>query len=112
MANPYGAALDNFLRSDDFKAGVISSTKAGWGGGHYSVELFDDGTYRTLWSNQIGNLYRSPGAILALPAFDAENVQEIEGWTEEEVFDQAFLLEQDDMEKSLRDALDNREEAV
>lgn len=59
-------AFADFM-ANGFEDGVISSTKASWGGSGYSVELFDDGTYRILWDNQIGNLYVSPGLILSIP---------------------------------------------
>jgi hypothetical protein len=68
--------LRKFLKSDDFKAGVISSTKAGWGGSSYKVELFPDGTWRVLWANEIGNLYETPGVILALPQMDTDDMHE------------------------------------
>lgn len=32
-----------------------------------SIELFHDGTYRVLWSGNIGNLYRSDGIIVSIP---------------------------------------------
>lgn len=109
-------ALDSFLKSDDFKSGVISSTKAGFGGSSYKVELFEDGTYRVLWANQIGNRYETPGAILDLPQLDAEDLEEIEGWTEEEVQDNAFSIRADEIEQELRRELDfileQREEAA
>lgn len=63
-------ALEAFIASPDFKSGVISSTRASWGGSHYSVELFPDGHSRVLWSNEIGNLYQSDGIILTLPTLD------------------------------------------
>lgn len=59
--------LNAFLVSDDFASGVLASTKAGFGGSGYSVELFEDGTWRVLWANQIGNLYESAGEILSIP---------------------------------------------
>lgn len=99
------AALETFIASPGLKEGVFSSTKAGFGGSHYSVELFPDGTHRVLWANQIGNLYQSDGVILALPQLDNENLQEIEGWTEEEVWNEAFNLEANEIEQSLRNAL-------
>lgn len=98
-------ALESFIASPDFKDGVISSTKAGFGGSGYSVELFEDGSHRVLWNNQIGNLYQTPGVILSLPQIDPENLEEIEGWTEEEVQDNAFDLEVNEFEQELRDAL-------
>lgn len=65
-------AFEAFM-SESFQSAVDSSTKASWGGSGYSVELFDDGTYRVLWDNQIGNLYSSPGLILSIPALDGED---------------------------------------
>lgn len=65
--------LEKFLASSDFEAGVIASTKANRVGEWYSVELFPDGTWRTLWSVQIGNRYQTPGCILALPALDEDS---------------------------------------
>jgi hypothetical protein len=59
-------AFKSFMEKD-FQSAVDSSTKASWGGSGYSVELFDDGTYRVLWDGQIGNLYDSPGLILPAP---------------------------------------------
>lgn len=109
-------ALESFIASPDFKAGVISSTKAGFGGSECKVELFEDGTYRVLWANQIGNRYETPGEILALPQIPDEDLEEIEGWTEEEVQDQAFNLHADEYEQDLRRELDfileQREEAA
>lgn len=46
---------------------IISATKAGFGGSGYSIELFPDGHYRTLWNNNIGNLYDTPGVIIGIP---------------------------------------------
>lgn len=60
-------AFESFMASG-FKSAVDSSTKASWGGSSYSVELFDEGYYRVLWDNHIGNLYDSPGLILSVPA--------------------------------------------
>lgn len=60
-------AFESFMK-EQFESAVDSSTKASWGGSGYSVELFDDGTYRILWDNQIGNLYDSPGLILSVPS--------------------------------------------
>jgi len=64
-------AFESFM-SKSFESAVDSSTKASWGGSGYSVELFDDGTYRVLWDNQIGNLYNSPGLILSVLYLDNE----------------------------------------
>lgn len=58
-------AFESFM-NNDFESACDSATKASWGGSGYSVELFDDGHYRVLWDNQIGNLYDSPGMILGI----------------------------------------------
>lgn len=71
-------AFENFM-SNDFESAVISSTKAGWGGSGYSVELFDNGTYRVLWDNEIGNLYNSPGLILSIPQLSNDDYDEKNG---------------------------------
>jgi hypothetical protein len=64
-------AFDSFM-AEGFQDAVDSSTKASWKGSGYSVELFDDGTYRVLYDNQIGNLYDSPGLILSIPPLGDE----------------------------------------
>lgn len=46
---------------------IYSSTIASFGGGSYSVELFEGGDYRVLPSDSIGNLYESEGLIIELP---------------------------------------------
>lgn len=66
---------DAFRQDDDgknLKEGILKSTRAGWGGSGYSVELFPDGTYQVLWDNQIGNLYDSPGWIFSLPKLNSD----------------------------------------
>ena len=64
-------AFESFMGNrNDLEKAIISSTKASWGGSGYSVELFPSGEYRVLWDNSIGNLYYSPGIILAIPALD------------------------------------------
>ena len=68
-------SFDSFM-NNDFKAAVDKSTKASWGGSGYSVELLDNGTYRVLWNNQIGNLYDSPGLILSVPSLGDEEWDE------------------------------------
>lgn len=67
-------AFENFIADEEaVKKAIDSSTKASWDGiSYYVVELFDDGTRRVLWSNQIGNLYDSPGMILPIPALSSE----------------------------------------
>lgn len=60
-------AYEDFATSDEFEGSIIDSTKAGWGGSSYSVELFPDGHYQICWTQQIGNRYASPGIILVIP---------------------------------------------
>ncbi|MFM6152246.1 MAG: hypothetical protein ACKPE3_04460 [Sphaerospermopsis kisseleviana] len=58
-------AYENFKA--EAESAIDQSTEASWGGSGYSVELFDDGTYRVLWDSNIGNLYNSPGVIINIP---------------------------------------------
>jgi len=67
--------LEEFIKSDEFAESVIGSTKAGFGGSSYKVELFPDGTWRVLWSNQIGNIYDSPGIIQAISSLSDDDYQ-------------------------------------
>jgi len=62
-------AFENFMR-DSFRKGAISSTRASCGGTKYCVELFDDGTYRVLWSGHIGNLHESRGVIFGITSLN------------------------------------------
>lgn len=68
--------LAAFIDSAEFEQAVKDSTVAGFGGSGYSVELFEDGTWRVLWDNQIGNLYISDGVILGIPQFDQETIND------------------------------------
>lgn len=99
------ATLEKFLKSDDFKSGVISSTKASWGGSGYSVELLPNDTYQVLWNNQIGNQYETPGVILHLPALDTDDMSTYvnDGAGDEDDFlSEAFYLEEDEIKVELR----------
>ncbi len=71
------SAFDRFM-SEGFESAVDSSTKASWSGGGYSVEIFDDGDYRVLPNNSIGNLYDSPGLLLGVPSLTDDE------WDEDE----------------------------
>lgn len=78
--------LEAFIKSDEFAEAVIKSTKAGFGGSSYKVELFPDGTSRVLWTNQIGNRYDTPGTIETIPALsdsDYQAFEEITGTVDE-----------------------------
>lgn len=99
--------LDAFLASDDFQAGVISATKAARAGNQYSVELFEDGSWRVDW--RFGNKYESPGEIIPLPALDIDP-SELEEWLlaggeEDEFLSLQFDCERAELEQQLRDAL-------
>ena len=102
--------LEQYLQSEDFKQGVISSTKSSWGGSSYKVEILPDGTWRNLWANQIGNKYESDGVIIALPALDCSDMAEFTdgGGTEDEYLSLGFDNERDEIEAELRDALKAR----
>src|SRR5882724_7223482 len=108
MATQLEQALEGFLHSGDFKEGVISSTKASWGGSAYSVELFPDGSHRVLWDNQIGNKYNSDGVILGIPTLsgDLDECLSDGEADEEECFSLVFDNEEDEIAQSLREALE------
>ena len=72
------AAFENFMHSE-FEDACIKSTRAGWAGGGYSVELFPDGIWRVLWDNQIGNLYDSRGIIVSVPSIGDDDWDEDNG---------------------------------
>jgi len=72
------SVVEKFVNSGEFVEAVVSSTKAGWGGSGYSVEVFADGTWRVLWDNQIGNAYMSSGMIVAIPQLTQEQVNEVD----------------------------------
>ncbi len=75
-------AFENFIQ-DSFHEAAISSTRASWSGSKYCVELFDEGTYRVLWSGHIGNVYESRGVILGIPSL---NDEEWDGTEENEAY--------------------------
>ncbi len=102
------ATLETFLKSDDFKKGVIASTRASWGGGGYSVELFLDGSWRVLDNNQIGNKYEAEGVILRLPPLNSNGLTEWldTGESEEDFFNQQFDNEYEELTQIIRESLD------
>jgi hypothetical protein len=99
MTSKFQAALDNFISSDEFTPALIDSTKAGFSGSHYSVELVEDGNWRVQWANQFGNLYQTPGLIMPVPQFSDEDMKDWED-AGEEPYDYDNKLEQE-----LRDGL-------
>lgn len=100
--------LEAFLKSDDFSEAMEKSTRASWGGSGYSIELFEDGTWRVLWDNEIGNLYSSPGVILDIPALEDNDWQECvveNGMEESTFFSMAIANEGDEIADRLRESL-------
>jgi hypothetical protein len=105
---PFVVTLEKFLTSPDFRQGVIDSTCASWGGSGWSVELFPDGTWRTLWNNSIGNRYESGGIILRLPTLEDSDMQEYidaGAGDEEDFLKEAFECEVQELAQSMREAL-------
>jgi hypothetical protein len=77
-AKKYKRTLEKFIKSAQFAEAVIQSTKAGFGGSSYKVELLPDGTWMVLWANQIGNLYDSPGHIVTIPGISDSDYSDFE----------------------------------
>lgn len=105
---PFAETLEKFLASLDFRQGVIDSTCSSWGGSGWSVELFLDGTWRTLWNNSIGNRYESEGVILHLPTLDTDGMSEyVDGGAGDEMdfLKEAFECEAQELAQSMRNAL-------
>ena len=91
----YREAFDNFmLDTDVVESAILKSTEAGFGGSGYSLELFENGTYRILWDNSIGNLYISPGIIISIPQLTDEDYKD-------EYFDDAITELEDNLEEIL-----------
>ena len=97
-------AFEKFM-VQSFESAVDMSTRASWGGSGYSVELFDDGTYRVLWDNQIGNLYETPGLILGIPPLNDEE------WDDEESL-RFYENAEDMMREHYQETIDTRYEIV
>jgi len=106
--NSLKTALENFLASDEFPESLVKATKAGWGGSGYSVELFEDGTCRVLWDNEIGNLYESPGVILSLPKLDDDDMSEFQdnGGDESDYWYLTYENDREDLKRELREQMD------
>lgn len=106
MTINFEATLESFINSNEFEQAVKDSTTAGFGGSGYSVELFDDGTCRVLWDNQIGNLYRSDGIILGVPQLDDQTVNDMDEYGDD--CDLSFAI--DEAAEELREKLAARAE--
>lgn len=97
----FEVTLNAFIDSDEFEDAVKRSTTAGFGRSGYSVELFNGGTWRVLWDNQIGNGYVSDGIILGIPQFDDKVVDDMNTYGDD--CDLSFAL--DEAAESLREKL-------
>lgn len=98
-------ALEAFLASTDFKAGIISSTRARRQKSSYVVELIPDGIYRVLWDGQIGNKNETPDHVfLSLPSLDDKDLTLWRG-SEQSYFNFDFTEKQTDLGNQLREAL-------
>jgi len=103
--------LEAFLASDEFSESLVKATKASWGGSGYSVELFEDGHWRVLWNNEIGNLYQSPGTILGLPTLDDNDYtswmeEHAEKLGENEYWYLVYQNDEDELKRDLREKMD------
>lgn len=61
-----------------------------------------------LWNNQIGNLYETPGKILALPTLDTDDMAEyVDGGAgdEDDFLSEAFYNEEDELKAEMREKL-------
>jgi len=106
QAKALTSTLEQFMASNDFKAGVISSTKAGWKGDWYSVEILEDGTWNVEWNIHIGNKYEPEGVILRLPTIEDDDVSEASTPTEvDTILSEAFDFESRELAEELRTAL-------
>jgi hypothetical protein len=112
-------ALEAFLGDDkEFTAAVISSTNAGFHGSSQSIELFEDGTYRIIWTEAIGSRYQPTGELLRVPqlsdedyrdlaqvagedASDEKLAEELEQWTDWMVYEQNKM--RSDLDENLSD---------
>lgn len=85
-------ALEAFLTGKDFKAGVITCTRAARQKTSYVVELMPTGAYRVLLMAQVGNKDDSPGHLfLDLPTLENKDLSSFRG-SEENYFSQEFTL--------------------
>jgi len=91
-------SIKDFVDTNEFCEGVISSTIAGYSGSGYSVEFFENGKSRVIWNNNIGNLYQSSGIIVQLPQLDTEDIEAPANDKDE--LREAFVWQQDDLQKA------------
>ncbi len=73
----YGPVLNRFINSDEFAEAVIDSTKAGFSGSNYVVELFPDETWRVIWGQQVDDSYQTTGMMLGIPQLNTDEFQDL-----------------------------------
>jgi len=96
-------ALESFLLSADFKAGIFSNTRAKRQKTSYVVELMPEGRYRVLWEGQVGDKNDSPSHLfLNLPLLEDKDLTLWRG-SEESYFNHDFATKQPDLVNQLRD---------
>jgi hypothetical protein len=99
------AILEKFLASEDYLQGCVSATRAAYGGGGYSVELFRNGEWRVMDNSQIGNRYDSPGLIIGLPTFESAAYGTETHEEEENAIREAAECFADDEKEIMREAI-------
>ncbi len=97
------AALDKFLGSKDFRAGIISATRGKRQNSRYTLELLPEGRYLVLLDSQVGNKSDEPEHIfLDLPVLDDKDLTLWSG-SEESYFISDFNVKQTDLIRQLQD---------
>ena len=100
-------AFETFINGNDVESAIDSSTAAGWGGGAFYVELFDNGTYRVLDGIRLGNKYQAGGLILKIPALAQDDLAE-----QDEQGNEITPAWYDNALQQLREAFDYADEMV
>lgn len=100
-------ALEKFLNSQDFRAGVVTCTLAQRQKTSYVVELNYTGQYRVLWQGQVGNKNTFSGQVfLDLPTLEDKDLTLWRG-SEESYFNSDFATKETDLANQLRVQLSN-----
>lgn len=95
-------ALATFLASKDFRAGILTSTRAKRQKSSYVVELMPNGHYRVLMGAQIGNKKDVPDHVfLDLPTLEDKDLTLWRG-NEESYFNTQFDAKKEELAKQLQ----------